>query len=244
MNYYNDIYLKRLNRYGLDYQSRIQAMRERNFDLYLLKTVYKVEIEYDNDIIIGSFEKYKQDETRTLHYLLTKVDVEIPAGTILYIPNDDEVLTPWMVYYKEVIEASGYNRYVMLKMSHYLKWKDRSGTWREAWAYLYGQQDNMLKDEIKSRSRMDTTYTENLKMSFFVTPINEFIRKDDYLTIGEGPLKEAFRVTGYDINSTEGVEYVTVDPVYLRDESPWPEKTPNDNNSEDWYWLDMGGEDQ
>jgi hypothetical protein len=30
-------------------------------------------------------------------------------------------------------------------------------------------------------------------------PTNEYIKKDIYLTIGEGTLKEAYRVTGYDI---------------------------------------------
>jgi hypothetical protein len=57
----------------------------------------------------------------------------------------------------------------------------------------------MLKDELKSRSRMDALYTENLKSSFFIMPTSEFIRKDDYLEIGTGALKEAYRVTGYDI---------------------------------------------
>ena len=48
-------------------------------------------------------------------------------------------------------------------MTHYITWKDREGLWRTSWAYMYGQQDNMLKDEIRSRSRMDTIYAENLK---------------------------------------------------------------------------------
>jgi hypothetical protein len=56
----------------------------------------------------------------------------------------------------------------------------------------------MLKDEIRSRSRMDTIYAENLKLSFMVMPLNENIEKDDYFEIGEGKLKEAYRVTGYD----------------------------------------------
>ena len=40
---YFDIYEKRLNRYGLDYQSRIQGKREQNFDLYLQKSIYRVD---------------------------------------------------------------------------------------------------------------------------------------------------------------------------------------------------------
>jgi hypothetical protein len=97
----------------------------------------------------------------------------------------------------------------------------------------------MLKDEIRSRSRTDAIYAENLKSSFLILPTNEFIRKDDYIEIGEGALKEAYVVTGYDINSTPGVEYVTIDPVYIRDKSPVPEQTDNDNPA-DLYWLNGG----
>jgi hypothetical protein len=97
----------------------------------------------------------------------------------------------------------------------------------------------MLKDEIRSRSRTDVIYAENLKTSFFVMPTTEFIRKDDYLEIGEGALKEAYRVTGYDIISTPGVEYVTVAPVYLRDNSEPPKQTVGDDPAE-FFWLNGG----
>jgi hypothetical protein len=129
---------------------------------------------------------------------------------------------PWLVYWLESIKASGYNRYIVLKMSHYITWRDRAGIERASWCYMYGQEDNMLKDELRSRSRVDTVYAENLKSSFFILPTNEFIRKDDYLEVGEGALKEGYVVTGYDVNSTPGVEYVTIDPVYLRDNSAPP----------------------
>ena len=238
-NCYYDIYLKRLNRYGNDYQTRTQNKRERDFENYLLKSVYRIEFEYDTKINPATFERYKQDETETLHYLLTRVDVNIPNGTILMLPNKDDELKPWMVYYLEAIKASGYNRYVVLKMTHFLNWKDREGNSRSSWAYMYGQEDNMLKDELQSRSRSDARYTENLKGSFFVLPTNEYLRKDDYLEVGEGALKEGYRVTGYDINSTSGVEYVTVDPIYLYDNSPAPEKQEGDNE-EDYFWLEGG----
>ena len=238
-NSYYDIYLKRLNRYGNDYQTRTQNKRERDFENYLLKSVYRIEFEYNTKINTATFERYKQDETETLHYLLTRVDVNIPNGTVLMLPNKDDELKPWMVYYLEAIKASGYNRYVVLKMTHFLNWKDREGNSRSSWAYMYGQEDNMLKDELQSRSRSDARYTENLKGSFFVLPTNEYLRKDDYLEVGEGALKEGYRVTGYDINSTPGVEYVTVDPIYLYDNSPAPAKQEGDNEK-DYFWLEGG----
>ena len=239
---YFDVYRKRLNRFGNDYQSRIQGAREYNFDLYLLKTVYRVDFEFGHCHHAGSLEKYKQTDTKTLQYLLTKIDLNIPSGTVLWLTNKDGVEQPWMIYYLENIKASGYNRYIVLKMTHHLTWTDRSGTVREAWAYLYGQEDNMLKDEIRSRSRMDAIYAENLKSSFFITAANPYIRKDDYFIVGEKPLQEYFRVTGYDLQSTEGVEYVTIDPIYEFDLSKAPEQKSDDDKS-DFFWLNGGVND-
>lgn len=238
-NYYEDVYLKRLNRYGYDYQSRVQAQREREFEGKLLRSVYRVDFEYEDEVHPATLERYKQDETELMQYLLTRVSLNIPNGTVLMIPDKDLELQPWLVYWLESIKASGYNKYIVLKMTHHITWRDRDGKEQTSWCYMYGQQDNMLKDELRSRSRMDALYTENLKTSFFIMPTNEFLRRDDYLEIGEGALKEAYRVTGYDIQSTPGVEYVTVDPVYLRDNSPVPEQTEEDD-PDDYYWLNGG----
>lgn len=240
MGYYEDVYLKRLNRYGVDFQSRMQRQREENFKRELLKSVYYITFDYEAEEREGELTPYRQNETKTVRYLLTDVHLDMPGGTILMLPDKDGIRNPWMVYYLENYVASGYNRYIVLKMTHYLTWKDRSGEIRGAWAYFYGQEDNMLKDELKSRSRNKTLYTENLKLSFFITPTNEYIRKDDYLEVGEGALKEAYVVTGYDIQSTPGVEFVSVDPQYIRDLSEPPAQTEEDN-SEDFFWINKGG---
>ena len=49
MSYY-DIYQMRLNRFGYNYQERVQTEREKMFDLYLAKSIYKVEFEYNSTI--------------------------------------------------------------------------------------------------------------------------------------------------------------------------------------------------
>lgn len=242
MGYFDNVYMKRLNRYGLDFQSRLQGQREAVFEDLLLKSIYRTDFKYNGETVPGLFERYKQDETETLHYLLTRVNMNIPPGTILMIPNKDGIEKPWMVYWLEEIKASGYNRYIMLKMTHYLTWTGRDKNIYNTWAYMYGQENNMLKDEIRSRSRSKTIYAENLKLSFFVLPKNEHIKKDDYFVIGEGSFKEGYRVTGFDLNSSEGIEYVSVDPIYLKDETPAPNKTEEDNN-EDFFWLEGGGDE-
>ena len=239
MSYFEDIYLKRLNRYGLNYQSRVQTQREKQFESLLQKSVYRVDFEYDTEIQPGLLERYKQDETNTRAYLLTRISLNIPQGTILYIPNKDMILVPWMIYWLEEIKASGYNRYIVLKMTHTINWTSKNGEKYSTLAYFYGQEDNMLKDEIRSRSRMDTIYTENLKLSFMVIPTNSKLKKDDYFELGEGELLEAYRVTGFDRQSTPGVEYVSIDPIYEYDKTEKPQQTSADN-PEDFYWLNNG----
>ena len=44
--YYEEVYLKRLNRYGIDFQSRMQRQREENFKLQLKRSVYYVTFDY------------------------------------------------------------------------------------------------------------------------------------------------------------------------------------------------------
>ena len=241
MSYFEDVYLKRLNRYGYDYQSRIQAQREEVFEGLLLKSIYRVDFIYEDEMHPGLLERYKQDETETMQYLLTRVGLNMPNGTLLMIPDKDMKEQPWLVYWLESIKSSGYNRYIVLKMTHFITWRDRSNIERSTWCYLYGQEDNMLKDEIRSRSRSDAIYSENLKSSFFVCPTNEFIHKDDYMEIGIDALKEGYRVTGYDIISTPGVEYVTIDPVYLRDHSAPPVQKEEDDPAK-FFWLNGGAE--
>ena len=239
MSGYTDIYFKRINKYGTDFQSRTQNQREKVFEQRLNRSIYRIDFEYEGELHPATFERYKQDETQTLHYLLTRTDLKIPNGTIIEVPNtfqEPTKLERWMIYRLEKIYTSGYNRYICLKMSHYISWKDREGNQQGTWAYFFGQENTALKEEIKNIHSNTVVYTENNKLNYFICPVNEYINKDDYFTLGEGNLKQAFVVTGYDRVSTEGVEYVSVDPRFIRDETAAPIQPENDT-SNDYYWL-------
>lgn len=231
-DYYRDIYSKRLNRYGYDYQTRVQNQREREFENKLLKSVYRVEFEYEGGFHPATLEKYQQNETRILQYLLTRVSLKMPNGTILMIPNKDNESQYWMVYWLETIQASGYNKYILLKMTHYISWKDENGQTFESWCYLHGAGDSVLRDSLKEYGAI---YLENNKENFIVMPVCEHLKKETYFEIGEGALKENYRVVGYDIQSVPGVEYVTIDPTYEHDTSKISEE-----DADGYYWLTGG----
>lgn len=236
---YIDIYKKRLNRYGLNYQQRVQTERERLFELLLLKSLYRVDFEYNNEIHPGSFERYKQDTSETLHYLLTRVDLNIPGGTVLQIPDKDGVLKPWMVYYVEHIEASGYNRYIMLRMSHELNFVGRDGINYSTYAYFHGKGETSMFDTEELNI---TRYLEDENTYYMVMPANQNLKRDDYVQVGTAPMNQQFRVTGYDLQSTEGVEYITLDPTYEYDLTPPPVKKEEDEE-EEFFWFNGGVEE-
>ena len=233
MEYY-EIYKKRLNRYGLDYQSRIQGQRDRNFDDYLLKSIYRVDFWYNDIFTPATLERYKQDYTETQCYLLTKRDLEIPNGTILMIESRDGISRPWMVWWKEEIEASGYNKYVVLKMTHLLTWKDEVGEQHTQWAFFSGPGTSKISDTIKSSSG-DAIYKENNNLHMFITSYDASIVKDMYFSVSYENSTMAYVVMETDIFSSPGVEYVTIDPSYLR---PQQEKE-NDQTAAD-FWVTGG----
>lgn len=242
MSYYEDVYKKRLNRYGNDYQSRMQGKRERVFEYDLERSVFRVDFEYNGEMIPAILERYKQDETETLQYLRTRTDVHLAPGTIFSVENKKGDTNYWMVYWFEQIASSGYHKYVVLRLTHDITWTARDGQKYTVKAYMYGQQDNMLKDELRSRSRMDTVYGENLKLNFFITPTHSQINKDDYFEIvvtdSQGvEIVQPYRVTGYDIISTPGIEYVSVDPIYIFNKEPAPEKGEDDDSAQH-FWFD------
>ena len=234
-DYYN-VYRQRLNRYGLDFQSRIQGTREKEFENYLYKTIYRVDFQYNGKLIPGSLERYKQDYSETQGYLLTRKEDVIPNGFVLEIESQDGRKTPWMVWWLEQIEASGYNKYVVLKMTHLLEWTDGEEVFSQ-WAFFSGPGTSAITDAIKSSSGAPV-YQENNNLHTFITTQHNSLIRDMYFEVTYKDITQGYVITEFDINSTPGVIYVTVDPVPLRDKTP---KIAEDAvETTETYWL-MGG---
>lgn len=235
MNYF-DIYKRRMNRYGLDYQSRVQAQRDRNFEDYLLKSIYRVDFWLENEYTPATLERYKQDYSETQCYLLTKRDVKIPNGTVLMIESRDGSKKPWMVWWVEEIEASGYNRYVVLKMTHLLSWRNANGEVTEQWAYFSGPGTSAISDTIKS-STGEALYKQNDNLHTFITSYNQEIKRDLYFEVSYKETKNAYVVVETEVNSTPGVEYVSVDPSFVRD---FTKAELGDATDSESFWFNGG----
>lgn len=246
MDYY-DIYKKRLNHYGTTLQERLQGRREKDFENYLRKSIYRVDFEYKGEMHPATLERKSQDQTRTVQYLLTRIDLKIPSGTILSIKDQYGDTHKWLIYWLEYIEASGYNRYTVVKMTHRLTWKAANGMICSSLGYIHGKGDLTIWDAIKGNAPV---YLENNNMNTVIMPVRLDIEKDDYVVadinaeIDDGQVvKQPYKVEGYDRVSTPGVQFVTLDPVPFRDMAPTPSKQEDDTDDE-FYWIDyVGGND-
>lgn len=236
MGYFDEVYNKRLNRYGNSMAERIQGQREADFAEYKKNSIYKVEF-CDHEfygVLEGVLEPNKQDETETTAWLLVDSHITLPNGAIFEIANGyfDNY---WMVFYKKESQARGYNKYLMLKMTHLIQWYDRENEYHESWGYFFGKTTRIIYDVVRSTAKMPDYHDPN-KEVHIIMPSTENLKRQDYLEIdGEG-----FYVTGSDKSSTPGVTYFSLKETMLREVNTPEKKVVVENNtvSEDTFWFE------
>ena len=107
------------------------------------------------------------------------------------------------------------------------------------WVKIYGPGAKTIRDQIKSKSG-DAVYSEDFNLYMMITKANPEFYKDQYFEFG--PINQyGFRVAEIDSQTTEGIMYISLNPVYKNDLSPMPEKTEQDPDK-DFYWLTGKGE--
>ena len=236
---YIDIYRKRINRYGTNYQDRRINQRKEEFENYLLKSSYRIDFKFGDEIHPASFEKNQQDSTYATYYLLTHVDVILPNGTILWLDNERGGKRPWLVWYMEDLQISPYNRYIMLRLTHAVTWRDTNKKFHKGFCYFKGSQKSVIASTLRSPSHNGIIYTQNDVESIVIMPANYDIHVNDILIIGNKPREENFTVKNFDNQSIVGISYISVDPTYTRDFSP-PPIQENDDESDEFFWLTGG----
>lgn len=230
----NENYKKRLNRYGGNSLERLTKGREENFKAFRNASPHRVTFTFKDKEEIGVLEPHRQDEDKSIMHLLIDTDFQPEIGSILDIVDDH-----WLVYWLDDHKNRGYNRWALLRLNKEVEWRNPDGSKFSSLCYMYGQQNNMLKNEVKSRSRSAALYQENLKLSFMIMPAKGNIGYGSYLEVEDCGFREHFRVTGYDFLSTPGIVYVSLDPT-LQQTVDKPKDENGDGKpdlNEDDYWL-------
>lgn len=242
MNYYKDVYRRRITAYGDNRVDRVQSKREREFELMLEKSIFRVSYHTNTGVSgVAVHKPYRQDRTSTYTYLLTPLDVDLPAGTFVYIDEqaNKKETTVRMILYLQDRGAGGYNKYTLVELDHEVIWKNRkTGEVKTELCHFFTQANAEIVQKQKT-VQPNPLYFENEHNYFLVVPSNTHLYINDYIIVRIllNKVEESFTVVGKNIHSTPGVEYITVDPVYTRDVSPKPEKKETDDE-DDFFWLD------
>jgi hypothetical protein len=104
--------------------------------------------------------------------------LDIPAGTILEIESRNGNKTPYLVWWLEHIEACGYHKYVVLKMTHLLEWIV-DGKQFSQMAYFCGPATTAITDTRQT----NTPYRENNNEYTFITTFSNLINRDTYFEV-------------------------------------------------------------
>lgn len=213
MDYFTDVYLKRLNKYGDSTQSRIHGRMECDFENKLSKSVNKVEL-FGGDSMpvgIGILETKKISEKETLDYLLTRITDNYPNGFIFQTQKPfSEEKQSWMIVFKEQYQTIGYNRYIVILLENELSWIGRDGLVYTSFVHYIGEMNGKIKDQFKVSNNVALATPG--KVLTMICPKNKGLTRDVRINISE----ETWRVCGIDKISVPGVMYVTLEEDYVQ----------------------------
>lgn len=210
MDYYKDVYLKRINRFGSTKQERIINKMKYQFEnSYLKNTINKVDVLVNNELIIGSLQEDKQSESKTLFYLLVSTDYKWPMGTELIINGEK-----WLILHLEEFVTKGYNKYKIIKLVKTIKWINSNKLIETADVYLIGELEKAIKSDFKIQYGISAGVYKPNKVLSMIMASNPSLEKTANIMIEN----EAWKVSGIDKISVPGVYYITLEETIANKE--------------------------
>lgn len=221
MSYFEDIYLKRINRFGNNIQERLQNKREYDFENTVMKKSpnlvsvweginnWEEASEEPNYKGILQTKDYDQDEV--VDYLLVPCDREVPMGRLLWFRDirHENRTFPFLAYAKDPYTTQGYNRYTVIELEENLTWVFDGLEYScpvHAAGGGSGARDKNINLKFRTQFSESGVYLPNKRYSI-VMPTQPTLHKNHKVTLGE----ETWRVTGFDKISVSGVMYVTLE---------------------------------
>ena len=219
MGYFEDVYLKRVNRYGNSLQGRVHGRMEHDFEHMMAKSVNKVKIfggpaPTDRELGQGVLQSKDTSEKETIDYLLTPKKDVYANGTILYLDGGEGARQPWMILFMEKYQTMGYNKYKVILLENTISWVDKDKILRSSLVHYTG--NGGARDKaIAANFKISFENIVNIpnRTLFLILPQNTFLTRGTQINISD----ITWEVSGYDNISVPGVMYVTLEEHYIKD---------------------------
>ena len=226
MDYFKEVYLKRMNVDGKNQQERVKTRKEKEFDkLFLKKTeyqcyLYQVNNEERNDIC--SLQPNKWGETNLISNLLMSTSsAALHTGDILHIQQkikDVEYDKIWLVLFVEENITKGYQLFKIICLDEELNLTDEYGnTLHTIPVKFISASSTFIQDTFNMEG---IGYREPLANRQFVTADFDFIKKGNRFTYKN----RRWEFYGKDNISINNVAYVSIREKLIKEEEPQSSK--------------------
>lgn len=228
-NYFEDVYLKRMNREGNNIQERVKTRKEKEFDkLFLKRTKYKAGIYQVNDtsidVIECAVEPNKWNQDKIVSNLLVSTSVtRFHTGDILKIyqkVKEVEYDKYWLICFVSDDITHGYQKYEVIELDSIINHTTEYGdTLHVIPVKFVSETSTFVQDKFTSYGAV--SYREPLAHRKFITSDFSFLQKNMYFNYKD----RGWEIVGKDNISIDGVAYVSV--------SEYLKKEPEPKTSED-----------
>lgn len=219
MSYFDDVYLKRMNKDGRTQQERVETRKEIEFnELYLRKTqwqanIYKID---DKDCgILCSLQPNKWNESQLIsNLLISKKCAPLKTGMVLRILQRIKEVSYdkiWLVLYCEEEVVKGYYGYKVICLDSNINITDEYGTTLYAAPVKFVNASTTFISDYFNYS--NGGYREPNSSLRFIAQDADFLKKDVYFNLKD----KRFQITGKDNISVNNVAYVSTQERLTRE---------------------------
>ena len=213
MAYLDEVYFKRINKYGFNIQERIQNKKNHDFNIVLKKSPNKVTIFKDSEIFYGILQNKTNNEKEVIDYLLTNKFCKWNDGTVLITENvSNQQQKKWLIFHLDDFVSIGYNRYQVTELDREIELIDDGIIYKEN-AHIVGSGAKSITSKFSINYDVSVFYEPN-KVINLIMRTNPKLKKGLKLIIQD----EAWRISGIDKISVPGVSYITLEEDYISEE--------------------------
>lgn len=223
-SYFEDVYIKRMNREGRTRQERIKTRKENEFNrIFLKQSAYQSYLYQVNDeetAEICSLQPNKWNEDNIISNLLLSTSARtLKTGDILKIRQtikDKEVDRIWLVLFVEDNITKGYQVFKVICLDSELNFTDEYGNTQHNFPVKFVNLSSKIVQDVFIHSATQLGYREPNGNRFFITHDFDFIKKSKYFDYKE----RGWEVYGIDNISILDVAFVTFSEKLKKETEP------------------------
>lgn len=223
-SYFEDVYIKRMNREGRTRQERIKTRKENEFNrIFLKQSAYQSYLYQVNDeetAEICSLQPNKWNEDNIISNLLLSTSARtLKTGDILKIRQtikDKEVDKIWLVLFVEDNITKGYQVFKVICLDSELNFTDEYGNTQHNFPVKFVNLSSKIVQDVFIHSATQLGYREPNGNRFFITHDFDFIKKSKYFDYKE----RGWEVYGIDNISILDVAFVTFSEKLKKETEP------------------------